>query len=584
MENFVVSARKYRPMTFNTVVGQEAITSTLKNAIRNKHLAHAFLFTGPRGVGKTTCARILAKTINCLNLTTDFEPCNACASCETFNSGQSLNIFELDAASNNSVEDIRALVEQVRYAPVGGKYKVYIIDEVHMLSGSAFNAFLKTLEEPPSYAVFILATTEKHKIIPTILSRCQIFDFSRITVDDIANHLAGIAKNEGVDAEKDALHMIAMKADGALRDALSIFDRLVSFGGNKITYKAVIENLHILDYDYFFKVTDQILTGDISSILRTFDEILSLGFDGHHFIAGLSTHFRNLLVCKDAATVELLEVSEGIREKYLSQAQQCPTGFLFTLLEESNRCDINYRAAQNQRLHVELSLLKMCMLAKPASNSVPEEKKKSSSIAEPQPEEKKLPQAQQKSYEPVAKAPSVAREPERTPPSRPMPIASGVPKTISIKDSINQTPQPQVAETTESSSLLEASGLDAILNETAKPLQHLWNIFAEKLFKQGKMSLHSAMTRRNPEWKDELTIAFVVDNVALEKDFSQVKPDLMEHLRKSLGKPALTLNIEMAQEENKVDRPYSAADKFKWLAERNPKLNEMKKLFDLDVD
>src|SRR5258706_6810070 len=366
MENFVVSARKYRPMTFNTVVGQQAITSTLKNAIRNNPLAHAFLFTGPRGVGKTTCARILAKTINCLNVTPDFEPCNTCTSCETFNSGQSLNIFELDAASNNSVEDIRSLVEQVRYAPVGGKYKVYIIDEVHMLSGSAFNAFLKTLEEPPSYAVFILATTEKHKIIPTILSRCQIYDFGRITVDDIASHLALIASNEGVNAEKDALHMIALKADGALRDALSIFDRLVSFGGNKLTYKSVIDNLHILDYDYFFRVTEEVLTGNTSSVLRTFDEILAIGFDGHHFIAGLSSHFRNLLVCKDAVTVELLEVSEGIREKYLSQSQQCTPALLFTLLEEANRCDTSYRSAQNQRLHVELSLLKICMIARPS--------------------------------------------------------------------------------------------------------------------------------------------------------------------------------------------------------------------------
>ena len=585
MENFVVSARKYRPMTFNTVVGQLAITSTLKNAIRNNHLAHAFLFTGPRGVGKTTCARILAKTINCLNITPDFEPCNSCASCETFNNGQSLNIFELDAASNNSVEDIRALVEQVRYAPVGGKYKVYIIDEVHMLSGSAFNAFLKTLEEPPSYAVFILATTEKHKIIPTILSRCQIFDFSRITVDDIAKHLAEISSSEGVDAEKDALHMIALKADGALRDALSIFDRLVSFGGNKITYKAVIENLHILDYDYFFRITAQILDGDISAVLKTLDEILSLGFDGHHFIAGLSTHFRNLLVCKDTATVELLEVSEGIREKYLSQSRQCPVSQLFILLEEANRCDINYRSAQNQRLHVELSLLKMCMPAKPSSNAEPEEKKKSSSIKARQPaEEKALSELPAKSYETIVSVPSVAREPEKPSPGKLSGHSSVVPKTISIKDSISQAPQPPAAETTVSSSLLEASGLDVILNETAKPLQHLWNVFAERLFKEGKMSLHSAMSRRAPEWKDELTITFLVDNASLERDFNQLKPDLMEHLRKSLGKPLLTLNINLVKDEVKTERPYSAQDKFKWLAERNPKLNEMKKLFDLDVD
>jgi DNA polymerase-3 subunit gamma/tau len=582
MENFVVSARKYRPMTFDTVVGQQAITSTLKNAIRNNHLAHAFLFTGPRGIGKTTCARILAKTINCLNVTPDFEPCNACESCETFNNGQSLNIFELDAASNKSVEDIRSLVEQVRYAPVGGKYKVYIIDEVHMLSGSAFNAFLKTLEEPPSYAVFILATTEKHKIIPTILSRCQIFDFNRITVDDIAAHLAKIASSEGVDADKDALHMIALKADGALRDALSIFDRLVSFGGNKLTYKAVIENLHILDYDYFFKVTEQILGGNISSVLRTFDEILALGFDGHHFIAGLSTHFRNLLVCKDAATVELLEVSEGIREKYLSQSQQCTPALLFTLLEEANRCDINYRAAQNQRLHVELSLLKMCTLAQPSLISIGAEKKKSSvEVAEVAVSSK---QAAEKAYD-VKPSPVVAQEQE---PQSIKPVATratGIPKTISIKEQTPvKQPQQQMAEPL-SSLLLEASGLGEILSgNAAPPLQQLWNMFAEGLRKQGKMALYSAMTKRSPEWSDELSILFLVDNASLEKDFNQMKPDLMEHLRKTMGKSSLSLNIEVAKDEGVADRPYSAVDKYKRLAERNPKLNEMKKLFDLDVD
>jgi DNA polymerase-3 subunit gamma/tau len=581
MENFVVSARKYRPMTFDTVVGQQAITSTLKNAIRNNHLAHAFLFTGPRGVGKTTCARILAKTINCLNITPDFEPCNACESCETFNNGQSLNIFELDAASNNSVEDIRSLVEQVRYAPVGGKYKVYIIDEVHMLSGSAFNAFLKTLEEPPSYAVFILATTEKHKIIPTILSRCQIFDFNRITVDDIAAHLARIAAKEGVNAEKDALHMIALKADGALRDALSIFDRLVSFGGTTLTYKAVIENLHILDHDYFFKVTEQILSGNISSVLKTFDEILALGFDGHHFIAGLSTHFRNLLVCKDAATLELLEVSEGIREKYLSQSQQCTPALLFTLLEEANRCDINYRAAQNQRLHVELSLLKMCTLAQPALISAAEKKKSS---VEVEAAVSSKPSAE-KSYDVKPAAPAVAKEPEPQPP-KPIAASTGIPKTISIKEQTSaKQPQPQQIAETVSSVLLEACGLGEVLSgNAAPPLQQLWNMFADGLNKQGKMALYSAMKKRQPEWSDELTILFLVDNASLEKDFNQMKPDLMEHLRKSMAKPALSLNIEVAKDEGVTDRPYSAADKYKRLAERNPKLNEMKKLFDLDVD
>jgi DNA polymerase III subunit gamma/tau len=360
MDNFIVSARKYRPATFKTVVGQESITTTLKNAIKNNHLAQAFLFCGPRGVGKTTCARILAKTINCTNLTPDTEGCNECESCISFNNGQSLNIYELDAASNNSVDDIRSLVEQVRYPPHSGKYKIYIIDEVHMLSASAFNAFLKTLEEPPSYAIFILATTEKHKIIPTILSRCQIFDFNRITIEDITQQLSRIAASEGVTAEPEALLTIAQKADGALRDALSIFDQIVSYAGNNVTYKHVIENLNVLDYEYYFRITDLLKEGDFPSALLLLDELLSDGFDIHHFIAGLGNHFRDLLVCKDPQTVKLLEVGEKTKEKYLAQSQRVPTEVLFRYLEIANKCDVDFKMAQNQRLHTELALLKMC--------------------------------------------------------------------------------------------------------------------------------------------------------------------------------------------------------------------------------
>ena len=328
MDNFIVSARKYRPATFDTVVGQAHITNTLKNAIKTGHLAQAFLFCGPRGVGKTTCARILAKTINCTNRTENIEACDTCESCKSFNEGASHNVFELDAASNNSVDDIRNLIEQVRYAPQLGKYKIYVIDEVHMLSPSAFNAFLKTLEEPPKHAIFILATTEKHKIIPTILSRCQIFDFNRIQIEDIANHLAFIAKNENITADIDALQIIAQKADGALRDACSIFDQLVSFAGNTITYKAVIENLNILDYDYYFKVTDAILEENISSALLVFNEILNNGFDGHNFIAGMGEHFRNLLVSKDSETIQLLEVGNNIKIKYKDQSASCSVLFI----------------------------------------------------------------------------------------------------------------------------------------------------------------------------------------------------------------------------------------------------------------
>lgn len=360
MDSFVVSARKYRPATFKNVIGQQSITNTLKNAIKNKHLAQAFLFCGPRGVGKTTCARILAKTINCLNLGEDTEPCNNCESCTSFNNNHSFNIHELDAASNTSVDDIRALIEKVRFAPQVGKFSVYIIDEVHMLSNSAFNAFLKTLEEPPSHAIFILATTEKHRILPTILSRCQIFDFNRIGIDDIAKHLAYVAQSEGVDADSDALHIIAQKADGAMRDSLSMFDQLVSFAGNHLTYKNVIENLNILDYDYYFKVVDAILDRKIPDSLLIFDEILRNGFDGHSFITGLGSHLRNLLVCLDQETIKLLEVGQNIREKYLQQSQRCNARYLVGCLDITNKADYSYKTSKNQRLTVELALMQLC--------------------------------------------------------------------------------------------------------------------------------------------------------------------------------------------------------------------------------
>lgn len=363
MENFIVSARKYRPDTFQTVVGQPSITATLKNAIRNGQLAHAYLFCGPRGVGKTTCARIFAKTINCRNLTDGVEPCNHCESCDSFNGNRSYNIHELDAASNNSVDDIRNLTDQVRIPPQVGKYSIYIIDEVHMLSQAAFNAFLKTLEEPPRHAIFILATTEKHKIIPTILSRCQIFDFNRIRISDIATHLAFVANSEGVHIEQDALNVIAHKADGAMRDALSIFDQIVSFSGRNITYRDVISNLNVLDYDYYFRLVGLFLKNDVPGALMLFNDVLDHGFEGHHFIAGLSSHLRDLLVCRDAVTVQLLEVGGEIREKYRQQAAACEPDFLFGALALSNECDLQYKAAQNKRLLVELALIKICQLS-----------------------------------------------------------------------------------------------------------------------------------------------------------------------------------------------------------------------------
>ena len=363
MENFVVSARKYRPSDFKSVVGQSHITTTLKNAIKNEHLAQAFLFCGPRGVGKTTCARILAKTINCENRQDNGEACNECSSCTAFNSNSSFNVHELDAASNNTVDDIRNLVDQVRYVPQKGKYKVYIIDEVHMLSTQAFNAFLKTLEEPPKHAIFILATTEKHKIIPTILSRCQIFDFNRIQIQDISQHLEYISKEEGVDYETEALRLIATKADGALRDALSIYDLIVTFSaGKKVTYQETINNLHVLDYDYYFKVTEALLEESISKALLIFDEILKKGFDGHNFLVGLSEHLRELMVCKDPDTAVLLQVSETAKSRYVEQSAKSPYSFLLSALNICNQADLSYKASKNQRLHVELVLMKLAKL------------------------------------------------------------------------------------------------------------------------------------------------------------------------------------------------------------------------------
>lgn len=364
MSEFIVSARKYRPITFDSVVGQLHITSTLQNAIKNNKVAHALLFCGPRGVGKTTCARIMAKTLNCLRLGADLEPCNECESCHGFNSSHSFNIHELDAASNNTVDDIRSLIEQVRIPPQIGKKSIYIIDEVHMLSTSAFNAFLKTLEEPPAHAIFILATTEKHKILPTILSRCQVFDFHRITVDDIAQHLGKIAVKEEINAEHEALYTIALKSDGALRDALSIFDRIVTFSGNHITYQNVIDNLNILDYDYFFKVVDAALNDNYKELLLIYDGILADGFDGQHFLTGLSEHYRNLLMALDDTTLKLLEAGEKIKEKYKAQAKLCETMYVLEALKLLNTADVGYKTSSNKRLHVEVALLQLSSLKK----------------------------------------------------------------------------------------------------------------------------------------------------------------------------------------------------------------------------
>jgi DNA polymerase-3 subunit gamma/tau len=364
MENFIVSARKYRPVTFASVVGQHSITQTLKNSIANNYLGQAYLFCGPRGVGKTTCARIFAKTINCMNLSSDVEACDECESCKAFNESASFNIHELDAASNNSVEDIRTLIDQVRISPQIGKYSIYIIDEVHMLSTAAFNAFLKTLEEPPKHAIFILATTEKHKILPTILSRCQIFDFQRIRVEDMVEHLASVASQEHIPAEREALNVIALKADGGLRDALSIFDQIASFSNRNITYQSTIDNLNVLDYEYFFKLTDCCLKEDYVTALLIYDQILDKGFEGNNFLSGLTAHFRNVLVSKDPQTVQLLEVGDAIRERYLQQAHNCTVDFLYKAMNFAAQFDEKYKQSNNKRLHVELALLHISNILK----------------------------------------------------------------------------------------------------------------------------------------------------------------------------------------------------------------------------
>ncbi|WP_272023590.1 DNA polymerase III subunit gamma/tau [Olleya namhaensis] len=569
MEHFVVSARKYRPQTFKDVVGQSAITNTLLNAIENNHLAQALLFTGPRGVGKTSCARILAKMIN-----SDGN--------ETGEEDYAFNIFELDAASNNSVDDIRNLTDQVRIPPQVGKYKVYIIDEVHMLSQAAFNAFLKTLEEPPKHCIFILATTEKHKIIPTILSRCQIFDFKRITVKDAKNYLKYIAKEQGVNAEDDALHIIAQKADGAMRDALSIFDRVVSFAGKELTRQAVTENLNVLDYETYFESTEYILENKIPELLIQFNKTLAKGFDGHHYIAGLASHFRDLLVCKNPTTIELLEVGEDTKNKYLEQSQKASQDFLIKGINLANDCDLKYKSSKNQRLLVELTLMQL------ASITFDGEKKNSSRFIIPPSYFKKIGITPVKVNVTQATVPVVKATPTPQQPAKPVTpkivlengIASKTKRTsgLSLK-SIRAKKEHQIRQ------------LDVVVDEENLPrepfnqdeLTEVWNAFVTKIEGEGKFNLASILSIDKPTLApDGFSIQLTFPNATNKVEVERQSFDLMSYLRKNLKNYDITLDITI-NEELDTKYAYTPLEKYEKLKEKNPNLELLRTTFDLDV-
>ncbi len=626
MENYIVSARKYRPSTFESVVGQRALTTTLKNAIATQKLAHAYLFCGPRGVGKTTCARIFAKTINCMTPTADGEACNQCESCVAFNEQRSYNIHELDAASNNSVDDIRQLVEQVRIPPQIGKYKVYIIDEVHMLSASAFNAFLKTLEEPPRHAIFILATTEKHKILPTILSRCQIYDFNRISVEDTVNHLSYVASKEAITAEPEALNVIAMKADGGMRDALSIFDQVVSFTGGNITYKSVIDNLNVLDYEYYFRLTDCFLENKVSDALLLFNDILNKGFDGSHFITGLSSHFRDLLVAKDAVTLPLLEVGASIRQRYQEQAQKCPLPFLYQAMKLCNECDLNYRISKNKRLLVELTLIQVAQLTTGEDDgSGGRSPKKTIKPVFTQPaavQQSQVASATSAQQNPVHSSPSstptptqgagyttVARQPQ-------MPAATQPASPSSTNVAASSTPSqgarvPQmVREEQRKVPVMKMSSLGVSIKNpqrgqeiqntaaTAAPkvqmqpeedlmfndrdLNYYWQEYAAQLPKEQDALMKRMQMLRPALFKNSTTFEVVVDNEMAAKDFTALIPELQEYLRSRLRNSQVVMKVRVSEAAETI-RPVGRVEKFQMMAQKNQALMQLKEVFGLEL-
>ena len=580
MENYIVSARKYRPSTFDSVVGQRALTTTLKNAIATGKLAHAYLFCGPRGVGKTTCARIFAKTINCLSPGADGEACNQCESCMAFNEQRSYNIHELDAASNNSVEDIRTLIDQVRIPPQIGKYKVYIIDEVHMLSQAAFNAFLKTLEEPPHHAIFILATTEKHKILPTILSRCQIYDFNRMNVQDTVGHLQYVASKEGIQAEPEALNVIAQKADGGMRDALSIFDQVASFTGGNITYQGVIQNLNVLDYEYYFRLTDFFLENKASDTMLLLNEVLRKGFDAHHFITGLASHFRDLLVSMDPITLPLLEVGASIRERYQQQAQKCEQKFLYRAMKLCNDCDLNYRTSKNKRLLVELTLIQCAQLTLPDADDLiggrsPRKRLKPLFtqpivISTPTPAQPQVGEAAGKR----SPLPELKTEKRKIPL---MKLGTG----ISIRNYQKQEEKKQAATpTNREETVYQEDYKDHIFTEDN--IRYYWREFAQQKLPIEEKANAARMMNMSPKLLDDTTFEVGVDNGMVEKYMNQLLPAIQNHLRERLHNRKITMKIRVFEAEE-VIRAYSPVERFQLMIKKNPKLMKLKEVFGLEL-
>ncbi|MBN8862021.1 MAG: DNA polymerase III subunit gamma/tau [Sphingobacteriales bacterium] len=604
MDKFIVSARKYRPQTFDTVVGQAHITTTLKNAIKSGHLAHAFLFCGPRGVGKTTCARILAKTINCQNQTSEGEACNTCPSCVAFNDGISMNIHELDAASNNSVDDIRTLVEQVRFAPQAGKYKVYIIDEVHMLSSSAFNAFLKTLEEPPPYAIFILATTEKHKILPTILSRCQIFDFKRITTNDTVEHLQDICNKEDVTAEKAALQVIAQKSEGCMRDALSIMDKIVSFTGGELNYANTLEHLNILDADYYFKMLDAMLKQDLAGAMLLYDDINRKGFEGDLVINGFAEFMRNLLVCKDEKAAALLDVVESFKEKYTATARDVSAAVLISALNILNEAEINYKGARNKRLHVELALIRLCYLQQAIEittdgsglskkklvdgpRAVPfrqlrpvvsEPRSAGSVKSAPAPADQARLTIDTK---PAAKAqpvttgqPAVPQRPNAAAPAAPASPAEG--KKISALDKIRRQYKDNA--------LLGRDQVNQPLE--SESLQQAWNAYIDVL-REGRNPAVQPFSLAQLQIKDENSFEVITANNIEQKFIEQERNRLFSFLQEKLQNRIIQFNVSVSEtqvQREPIEMPMSSKDQFLKIIEQYPHVLELKERLRLELD